>query len=140
MGLNKVGHTRDQDLLSGLIRIHILYHACSAILTKPTPFRNHYLKPSQHQVLSICCAALARLYGRVSLAKHAHIGQSVSAANQIDSYLHVANKILVNTRRRYPKTNGSFVSVDDSVSVTRSKCARPNMAGFSTNRAGRNSS
>ncbi len=28
MRLTKVGHIRDQELLSGLIRIHILYHAC----------------------------------------------------------------------------------------------------------------
>jgi PadR family transcriptional regulator len=28
MKLTKIEHIRDQELLSGLIRIHILYHAC----------------------------------------------------------------------------------------------------------------
>lgn len=28
MKLTEIRHSRDQDLLSGLIRIHILYHAC----------------------------------------------------------------------------------------------------------------
>lgn len=28
MRLTEIGHIRDQELLSGLIRIHILYHAC----------------------------------------------------------------------------------------------------------------
>lgn len=28
MKLTEIKHVRDQDLLSGLIRIHILYHAC----------------------------------------------------------------------------------------------------------------
>jgi len=28
MGLTEIKHIRDQDLLSGLIRIHVLYHAC----------------------------------------------------------------------------------------------------------------
>jgi len=28
MRITEIEHTRDQELLSGLIRIHILYHAC----------------------------------------------------------------------------------------------------------------
>jgi hypothetical protein len=28
MTLTEIGHIKDQELLSGLIRIHILYHAC----------------------------------------------------------------------------------------------------------------
>jgi hypothetical protein len=56
-----------------------------AILTEH-PFRNNYVKPSKHQVLSIGCAAMWRLYRGISLAKHADIGKSSSAANRMDWY------------------------------------------------------
>jgi hypothetical protein len=48
------------------------------------PFRNNYLKPAKHQVVRIRCAAMSRLYRGISLAKHADIRKSASAANRMD--------------------------------------------------------
>src|SRR5580658_9959843 len=89
-----------------------------AILTEH-PFRNNYLKPSKHQVLCIRYAATWRLYREISLAEHADIRKNASGSKSHGlERRDIGNKILVDTRRRRPKTNGSFVFVDDPVYVT----------------------
>src|SRR5208283_3091023 len=94
-------------------RVTVANSKILAILTEH-PFRNNYLKPSKHQVLSIRCAAMWRLYRGISLAKHADIRKSSSAANRMDWYPAMSETKSWSTQEgRCPKANGSFVSVDD---------------------------
>ena len=107
----------------GNAKVKVAYSKILAILTEH-PFANNYVKPSKRQVLSIRCAAIWRLYRGIPPAKHTDIRKSGNAANRTDCCPAMSEtNILVNTRRRRPKTNGSFVFEDDPISVTPESCA-----------------